>query len=322
MARVLLCDPRGGIETLGRGSTAHEVLPRPFDAASLLATVQRALEVHSLLHDPELSRLIAELGTLPALPATYHALCRVVASPTASMGQIADVVMRDVAVTSRVLSVVNSALYNLPRKVKSVSQAVNLLGLSTVRDLVLAVEVFHGLVGDEATGRVLRELQLESHARAALGRVLSPRPLAEATYTSGLLLDLGRMVLLARVPDRYGAVPFLQETGLSRAEAEREVFGVTSRELGARLLALWGLPGDIVATVLEPDSGGPIADLVQLADLFVQEASHEAAYGEALVLVTRKMAVSWGLEDRVDLARHLARTMVKGALEPPVRGAA
>lgn len=316
VARVLLCGAGDGLATMGRGGVAHEVLVRPFSPATVRATLARAGEVHSLLRDPELSRLMDSLGALPALPATYQALCRVVAEPTSSIGDVADVVGRDVAVSSRVLAVVNSGLYSLPRKVNSVEQAVGLLGLTTVRYLVLAVEVFHALGDREAS---LDDLQKGAHARGSLARVLAPRHLSDAAYTSGLLWELGRMVLVARMSDAYGKVDEAVAEGLDRALAERRVFGVSSRELGARMLALWGLPGDIVSTVLDPASGAPIADLVRLAELFVQEAVHEKACDESLVLVTRGMLAPWGLERRADLARRLARTMVGNGVEPPAR---
>jgi len=323
-ARVWVCDAEEGLHILGRGQVAHEVLVRPMQFEAIADTVAQARETHDLLVDPELSRLIDDLGALPSLPSTYQALCRVLVSETASMSDVAEVVSRDMAVSSRILSVVNSALYSLPRTVSSLQQAATMLGISGLRDLVLAIEVFGELSkGPQLPGVNLEELQNRSHARGTLARMLAPKAMADLGYTTGLLFELGRMVLAAKAPDRYIAACYLTQTDMSLAAAEVEVFGVSQRELGARLLALWGLPWDVVRAVLgstkhtEP-GGRNIADLVQLADLFVEEAAYERGTGEPLVLVTRKMMAPWGLAHKADLARSLARTLAHGLVEPPV----
>ena len=322
--RVWVCDAEQGLDGLGRGQLAHEVLVRPLAYEHIADTVVQATETHQLLTDPELSRLIDDLGALPSLPSTYQALCRVLVSESASMAEVADVLGRDIAVSSRILSVVNSALYALPRTVSSLQQATSMLGVRAIRDLVLAIEVFGELAkGPSLPGVSLEDLQNRAHARGTLARMLAPRHLADEAYTTGLLYELGRMVLAAKAPDRYIAACYLLQADLSLDEAEREVFGVSQRELGARLLALWGLPWEVVHAVRAPgtwhdQAERTVADLVDLADLFVEEATHERVTDEPLVLVTRKMLAPWGLTRKAETARSLARTLARGLVEPPV----
>ena len=66
-------------------------------------------------------------------------------------------------------------------------------------------------------------------------------------YIAGLLHDLGKPILAANFPERYGRAQALaQERKVPRGEAEKEIFGVTHAEVGAYLIGLWGLPDPVV----------------------------------------------------------------------------
>lgn len=310
-ARVWVCDPQPGLCTRVRGVGAHEGLVRPLTREGVGRTMARARDVHRLLADPTLRAHSEAFGAMPAVPVTYQRLCQVVAREGSSTLDVADVIGRDVAVATKVLTVVNSAVFQLPRRIASLKEAVGLLGLDTVRDVVLSVEVLTCL-GRRGDCSDLEQRQRLAHARASLARVLSPRPMAGTAFTTGLLTDLGMMLVVARRPDLARAIADAVEGGAEVEAAEEQVLGLPARELGARLLALWGLPGDVVAAVLEPKGTEPVAQLVDLAGTFVGEAMHEAATHEAVEWVTPDMVEPWGLERRVDLARHLARGLVRG----------
>ena len=240
------------------------------------------------------------------------------------MRSVARVVERDVAVAGQVLTVVNSPLYNLPRRVASLSEAAGMLGMQQLKDLVLAVEVFdRSSAGPPLPGISLDGLQTRAHARASLARGLAPRAMADGAYTVGLLTELGRMLLVAHAPDRYIACCYLLMAELSLDEAEIEVFGVHSRALGAHLLAHWGLPDDVVQAVGQAGvPGAPdVAGVVALADCFLDEAIHERDEEQPAMDVTDAMLAPLGLEGRLELARSLARTLVEGIGELPARKA-
>jgi len=326
MARLRIADPTTASQAVARGGVAHEFLFRPLSVEAVREALSRATTVSAVLDDERLRTLVSELGPLPALPSTYQALCAVLVSDTASVRDAARVIERDVAVSTRVLQLVNSALYALPRRVGSLEQAVGLLGLQGVRDLVLAVEVFGELrPAEPLAGVSMARLQEQAHATATVARVLAARGEADLAYTAGLLSQLGRMVLMARATDRYIACLYLTQAELTLDEAEVEVFGVPSRELGAWLLALWGLPWEVVDAVRTSDAvptpdGGtlPLVGAVHLAACFVEEA-WSADDDEPIVIVTRDMLWPWGLESKGPLMRQLARSLVRGLMEPPLK---
>ena len=324
VARVRVCDADEARNGVVRGADAHEYLTRPLTASAIRNALGQAHMVHALLSDHTLRQLVGDLGALPALPGTYQALCAVLVDDRSTLRDAARVIERDVAVAGRILRLVNSALYALPRRVGSLDQAVGLLGLQVVRDLVLAVEVFGELQPERPLpGVSLARMQDQAHAVATLARVLAPRGDADLAYTAGLLGQLGRMFLMARASERYIACLYLTQADVPLDEAEQEVFGVRSRDLGAWLLALWGLPWEVVDAVRTSDAvpvpdGGPLplVGAVHLAALFVEEAM-AAEDDEPLVVVTREMVAPWGLERRVPMMRQMARSLVRGLAEPP-----
>jgi HD-like signal output (HDOD) protein len=326
IARIRVADPEATRVAIARGGAAHAYLQRPITPESVRANVDRALYLHTLLQDDAIRELVDELGTLPAQPLTYQALCTVLVRPTSSLRDAARVIERDVAVSTRVLQLVNSAMYSLPRQVASVEQAVSLLGLRAVQDLVLAVEVFGELMPlDPVPGVSLQSMQAVAHATGTLARVLAAPRDADHAYMAGLLSYLGRMVLVAKAPERYRAALYLTQTDLPLEEAEEAVFGVRSLDLAAWLLAMWGLPWEVVDAVRTcdgvpvPDGGAlPIAGAVLVASCLVAEARTRDT-DEPLVAVTREMVEPWGLRPRMPLLRGLAQSLVRGLEEPPQR---
>ncbi len=326
VARVRVAHPDDVRGAIVRGGAAHAYLPRPLQTEQVRATLDRALYMQTLLQDDAIRELVDELGALPAQPRTYQALCSVLVRSTSSLRDAARVIERDVAVSARVLRLVNSAMYSLPRQVASVEQAVSLLGLRAIQDLVLAVEVLGELLPTHPVPGVdLEEMQAIAHVTGTLARVLVPAEEADYAYMAGLLSSLGRMVLVAKAPDRYRGAIYLTETDMPLADAEESIFGVRSLDLSAWLLALWGLPWEVVDAVRTCDSvpvadGGrlPIAGAVKLSACLVDEARTMGS-DEPLVLVTRDMVEPWGLRARMPLLRGLAQSLVRGLEEPPQR---
>ena len=121
---------------------AHQYLAKPCDAARLKSTVARACTIRDSLADKFLKELVAGMKSLPSLPSLYIELVEYLQSPEASIQTVGKIIARDVGMTAKILQLVNSAFFGLSRKVGSPSQAVSLLGLDTIRALVLSVQAF------------------------------------------------------------------------------------------------------------------------------------------------------------------------------------
>nr|WP_238345972.1 HDOD domain-containing protein [Luteimonas saliphila] len=180
------------------------------------------MELRTLLDDPGLKQAIERVGTLPAAPRQYLALTALLRDPDSTAGRIAEVVAQDPTVAARVLRLSNSAYYSGGREITDLRSAVTRLGHNTLRQLVLASEVFSaGPEADVLRDRALRISQLA-------GKLLAGTS-ADLASTAGLLAEVGLLLPPSVGVDASQATPY----------------SVT----GAYLLGLWGLPAPIVEAV-------------------------------------------------------------------------
>ncbi|MDH3589850.1 MAG: response regulator, partial [Gammaproteobacteria bacterium] len=227
----------------------HQYLAKPCDADTVKTTIDRACALRELLNDEGLQELVTEMGSLPSLPTLYTEIMQAVrdAKPLIDIGEI---ISKDVAMTAKVLKVVNSAFFGLNRHVESPAQAVAILGLDAVRGLVLTAKVFADV--KKAAALDLERLWEHSAATGALARRIAqdeeqPRKVVDLSQMAGMLHDIGRLVLASQFGDKYEQVlEMQQQTGEPDWQCERAIFGQTHNEVGAYLLGLWGLPNPIV----------------------------------------------------------------------------
>ena len=209
-----------------------------------------------LLADDKLKQVVSQLGSLPSLPTTYVLLLEECRSVDASVLKIADVISQDMAMTAKVLQMANSAFFGRRRRVSDPLQAVQLLGLNTVKALVLSAYAF-GVYERRARtpGFSFERLQAHSVMTGAFARVIAaaertPEQMLDDASVAALLHDIGRLILAATLPTEYGrALDLAAARDIPIPDAEMEVFGATHAEVGAYLLGLWALPDAVVEAV-------------------------------------------------------------------------
>ena len=191
------------------------------------------------------------LVSLPEICVQVQSLAE---SPNTTAEDIAEIVGKDTALTSRLLKLVNSAYFRLPRKVDTVTRAINLIGIRELRNLTLAAsaaEVFSRVPGeliDMATfwqhsvycGLVARHL-------AQRCSVLH----SERLFTAGLLHDVGRLLMLMKLPENTAQAESLRILSKKDVcELEQELIGFDHAEVGNALLQHWNMPSNLCASVL------------------------------------------------------------------------
>jgi len=230
----------------------HQYLAKPCDPESLKRVIVRAYALRDVLANDALRQIVSQMQSLPSLPQLYAEIVEEVRSPDASIKKIGGIIRKDVGMTAKVLQLVNSAFFGLRRHVSDPAQAAGLLGLDTLEALVLSVQVFSQFDGARASGLCLDTLWNHSVATGTLAKNISAAENCEASLCdhalmAGLLHDVGKLVLAARLPEQFRqTVTLARDQGATEREAEREVFGTTHAEVGAYLLGLWGLPNPIV----------------------------------------------------------------------------
>jgi HD-like signal output (HDOD) protein len=230
----------------------HQYLAKPCDAATLQVTVARACALRWLLADPALQALVASMQTLPSLPTLYLEVLDAVQDPHGSLERVGDIMSRDISMTARMLQLVNSAFFGLRRHVSSPVDAVKLLGLDTMKALLLSMQIFSHFDTQQEGAFSLDALWQHSMATSTCAKRIAQeaqddRHVADHAFMAGLLHDVGKLVLAANLPKLYStALAQAQAQGTTVWEAERDVLGTTHAEVGAYLLGLWGLPDPIV----------------------------------------------------------------------------
>jgi putative nucleotidyltransferase with HDIG domain len=246
------CDRESAIRIVKAG---HQYLAKPCTPDELCQRLMCALELREVMEGAHLKRAILQIRTLPTMPSLYRQLASKLESPRCSVKELGDVIQRDIGLTSKILQIVNSALFGAWHHVSSPAAAVSLLGTEVVKSLVLSLELFSQLKGDHAPyGRPERLLR-HSIATSRMAQKVSElgvgdRASHDDCFVAGLLHDVGELVLMSELTAEYKAILKVAESeNLSTLNAELKVLGVSHAEIGAYLLASWGLPVVVVEAV-------------------------------------------------------------------------
>ena len=230
----------------------HQFIRRPIQPAKLVANLKRGLSLDTWLATDHLRKLVPKLRRLPSLPSTYFNLLKEIESDNFSTQSIAAVISRDPVVTVRLLQLVNSAVFGLVQKVTDPVDAVSLLGIETVKSLVMGLQVFSQSDAAREAGLSLEILWEHSLLVAKFAQQITIKQtgdvrLAGDAFTAGLLHDVGRIVIASNLPKEYAAIiARARETSRPLHEEETASLQVDHAEVGAYLLGLWGLPVEIV----------------------------------------------------------------------------
>ena len=199
-----------------------------------------------------MSTFTEEVQLLPAQPISALRVLAMVDDPDASTADLARLVETDPILSLHVMRLANSSYYGLGGTVASAGRAVVLLGFTTVR--ALAVTAVCALLDDRSSAREGFAAGYWPHAVAtAFGASVVARrvhvPAGDA-FSAGLLHDIGAALMHRREPQRYAnMVDRAAGDRSALLAAERRWFGTTHPDVGAEVLAAWGLPPGFVRAV-------------------------------------------------------------------------
>jgi HD-like signal output (HDOD) protein/ActR/RegA family two-component response regulator len=231
---------------------AHQFLAKPCKAEQVRSVIARAVGLQELLSDRALRSLIAGIKKLPAQPKIFIELTALLADPGSGAIDIAKVVKRDPMLCAKLLHVVNSAFFGIPRRTTSIEMAINYLGTTMLRAITLATAV-NTTLGPRAraVGYDFEAAQAEAVLSAHLaGQMFDNRALSQDAYAAALLQNIGEVLLLTERSDDLGrAMAYAREHAVELHDAEKLLGVVSHAHVGAYLLGAWGLPYSIVEAV-------------------------------------------------------------------------
>ncbi|MGD9080691.1 MAG: HDOD domain-containing protein [Desulfobacterales bacterium] len=199
------------------------------------------------------NKIASAIKSFPGMPGTAVKLLGLIDDSAMRVSQIETILRRDPGLTANVLRIANSAYFGIPSKVGSIRQAVILLGLKRLIQMVIAACV-SAIMDKSVPGYDLPPGELWRHSIAAsvaaecLVKVLKVEA-AEEIFTAALLHDVGKLVLGDFVKDEFKQIETAVSQGISFEMAEKIVLGTNHADVGARILTKWLLPPEIVNAV-------------------------------------------------------------------------
>ena len=215
---------------------------------------------------------------LPEIPSIVFKLNEILAAPFASATDIANIVDKSPSLTTILLKIVNSALYGFPSKIDSISRAVALIGSKEITHLALGVSIMD--LFRDIPKELLDMYSFIKHSLACgtISRILASQKNivnTEHFFVSGLLHDIGRLILFKYFPDKMKEVlNIVRESGDSLNSIEKNLLGCRHTDIAKYLLKKWKLPFSLENNIVfhhtptfahYPDN----ATIVHLADIIV-----------------------------------------------------
>jgi len=191
-----------------------------------------------------IQELIKEIKSLKPIPAVIHQILDVVDKPDSSMADVANIIQYDPAVTASVLRTCNSAFFGLKNPAESIKDAVSLLGIDQIVEIVLMKSGAKALSGKQE-GYGLHEGAMWKYSVSSaliakqIAKKLSLKNI-NTIFTAALLKDIGKTVLDRFVLDSFEKISALVvNEGFSFREAEKKIIGVDHTELGGMIAKMW-----------------------------------------------------------------------------------
>jgi putative nucleotidyltransferase with HDIG domain len=221
---------------------------------------------------PELTKkLAAAVDGMPAFPKSVQRVLELTRDVNSTPKDLVEVIDKDPVLTVKILKVVNSAYYSLPKQITSVGHAVVFLGFNTIKNLALSIAAIGMLPKSNEAGFDGQQYLLHSLATAAIAKQLALK-VDDADpmdcFIAGLLHDFGKVVLAQFMPHEFrAALQGSQEHGISLHLALRSVLGVDHAVVGAMLAEKWRFAPHLVETIRH-QYGPELSDSDMIACVF------------------------------------------------------
>jgi len=207
----------------------------------------------TLTMDNKVKQVVSNIRNLPTPPIVFHQIQKVINDPNVSAEQIASILSEDPAMSVKVLKLTNSAFYGLSREVESVKQAIVIVGMEAIKNLVLSASVLDMFKGKKMDQEFQEKYWRHSLATAFCGRILARKLKArgiidpDLAFSAGLLHDIGKIILCCFLQDEYAKFKEArqQDSSLPTYEIENKTLGYNHAQIGALLAAQWKLPTKI-----------------------------------------------------------------------------
>jgi HD-like signal output (HDOD) protein len=238
------------------------------------STIEKAEKVKKV------EALLSSVNNLPSIPTIINEVNRIIEDPGASATKLAKIINKDQAMVTKILSLANSPLYGIPRRVSTIDFAIIILGFNHIKNIIIAlsmIDAFKSVKGEKFDQQKywVHSLMIATLAKK-IADDLGHRTGGEV-FTSGLLHDLGIPIIFKYFNTDYNEITdSVDISGLSIYETEKLVLGMPHTEIGRFLIDKWNLPVGLANSVQyhhEPSkcpTDPVVPAIIHLADIITQ----------------------------------------------------
>lgn len=230
-------------------------------------------------------RYLNSIRNLPSIPIVMFEVTKLLDNPMTSTNELGKIISKDQGLTAKILTVANSPLYGLPRKVSTIEFAIVVLGFEQIKNIVIALSMIEAFSSKDKDDWNRKAFWIHSLSTALGAKKIADdlgiSKTAEA-FTAGLLHDLGISVIQRYFNKEFKQINTLvKETNVPYLAAEEQVLGMTHQDVGKFLAERWNLPqslGDAIAFHHTPsltDEWKNLTAVVHLADYMTNRVAAE-----------------------------------------------
>ena len=231
----------------------HRYFTKPFSPVTLMGSVRALCEARELASSDRIRQLVGKIEALPTPTDSYVQILKKFSDPHMEIHDVAESLEHDPAVSVKLLQAVNSPLFGVARKVDSIEESIQRIGLNVLKALVLSIHFFSFYQKPGLKFELQKIWEHSSHVAQRARQIAQERSwpveVCEESFFAGLLHDLGRVVLSA-CPDEERQALFPEYNPSHDDFSPCFALSHTiDAEAGAYLLALWGIPEPVINAV-------------------------------------------------------------------------
>ena len=317
MVRIILSGHSDQEMILKTVKSAHQYLSKPCEKKVLIEAITRSCSLRDLLNEKPLQQLLGGIKTMPSIPSLYARIIKELQSSDASVASVGEIISQDMGMTAKILQLVNSSFFGMPRHISNVREAVILLGIDIVKTLVLNIEVFSKF--KKSALSIISVDKIHDHCvrTGVIAQKIAKlekmnKKKADNAMMASILHDLGKLLLVEYFPNDYkDVIKMVRQKSMPIFKAERKIFNVSHAEVGAYILGLWGLPDNIIEGIaFHHNPTGYIGDefgvcgILHVAELMEHHEQQQPGGWEKLNGLDDAYMVKFGLMEKIPLWRN------------------
>jgi HD-like signal output (HDOD) protein len=260
-------------------------------------------------------KVLASVVNLPVIPKVMFETIKLLDNKYTTAGELNKVISKDQALLTKILTIANSPLYGLQRKVTTIEYAILVLGYRELKNIISALSVAEAFRNKTDKYLNSKEFMLHSYLTGTASKKLASdigfNNSGEA-FIAGFLHDIGISVMHRYLHSSYINITELVESkGVSFKNAELEVLGMTHEQIGFFLLDRWNFPKEISEPILihhnpsESNACPVLGAVVNLADYITNRLKLTNAPWDNEVELAQFTAHKFNLEREIDVERFI-----------------